>query len=45
MISSLRLEIRVSRAGVAEARPGDLVGVLRGVAVGSRGLRLVADTV
>ncbi|CCJ59089.1 cytochrome c-type biogenesis protein CcmI [Bordetella bronchiseptica E014] len=39
------VEIRVSRAGVAEARPGDLVGVLRGVAVGSRGLRLVADTV
>ncbi|MGK0651735.1 tetratricopeptide repeat protein, partial [Bordetella bronchiseptica] len=43
--STVDVEIRVSRAGAAEARPGDLVGVLRGVAVGSRGLRLVADTV
>lgn len=39
------VEIRVSRAGTAQAQPGDLAGVLRGVKVGSSGLRLVADTV
>ncbi|MGZ9893781.1 c-type cytochrome biogenesis protein CcmI [Bordetella bronchiseptica] len=39
------VEIRVSRAGTAQAQPGDLAGVLRGVKVGSGGLRLVADTV
>lgn len=41
----VRVEIRVSRAGAAAARPGDLGGALAGVAVPSDGVDLVADTV
>lgn len=43
--SKVRVEIRVSRAGAAAARPGDLGGALAGVAVPSDGVDLVADTV
>jgi len=43
--SKVRVEIRVSRAGAAAARPGDLGGALAGVAVPSDGVDLVADTI
>lgn len=42
---SITLVARVSRDGDGRARPGDLEGVLETVDVGSRGVRLVIDTV
>ena len=42
---SVTLLARVSRHGGAEARPGDLEGILESVPVGSQDVRLVIDTV
>lgn len=41
----VRVEIRVSRDGLAAAQPGDVAGALSDVAPGSAGLDLVADTI
>lgn len=43
--SSVTIEARISKAGMAQISSGDLFGTLKGTRVGSQGVRLVIDQV
>ena len=43
--SSVTIEARISKAGMAQISSGDLFGTLKATKVGSQGIRLVIDQV